>query len=128
MDEILATHDEHRDGSHRVAFRALRVVIFADTDGMWSAQGLDLDYAACGESVSDVQGRFVQGLCETIQAHLERFGSLERMMKHPPAEVWQKLLPWPPEAEHYDLELVSLHDVPEQFPYTEVAFRLARAA
>ena len=70
----------------------LQVLLAKDGDG-WVAQGIELDYAACGSSRDDVKDRFERGLCATIQAHLNRFGDIERLLKPTPPATWTRLLP-----------------------------------
>ena len=97
-------------GNHTVAFAALRVLVGKDGDGLWFAQGIDIDYAAGGYSAEDAQSRFEAGLIATVQANLERFGSVERFLKAPPAQEW---LPLIGNAEEYSVSVVSFHELPE---------------
>ena|SRR5579859_6972151 len=68
----------------------LRVIVTND-DGGWFAQGLEIDYAAQGESLEEVKKNFEHGLGATIQAHLTIHGNLDQFFKPAPQEVWQEL-------------------------------------
>lgn len=70
----------------RVEVGPMRVMVTHD-DGSWFAQGIDLDYAAEGETFEDMKSRFESGLVATIQEHLNVYGALEQFIKPPPAEV-----------------------------------------
>jgi len=108
--------DENR---HLVAFEALRVLICQDGDH-WFAQGIDLDYAAEGVSPEDVKQRFERGLVATVRAHLERFGTIERLLKNPPPEAW---LPLASRAQGYKFSILSIHDLPEaSIPFRKLEF------
>ena len=72
-------------------FLALQVVLAKDGDG-WVAQGIELDYAACGSSTDNVRDRFERGLRATIHAHLDRFGDLDRLFTPTPSETWMRLI------------------------------------
>lgn len=81
-------HHRQNDGSHRVEIHALKVLLIQEGDH-WIAQGLDLDFAAAGESVADVKRRFSEGLGHTIGAHLAKNDSLDALIRPAPPEVWQ---------------------------------------
>ena len=86
-----AAHVTNGD-NHAVVFDSLRVLIVQDDEGYWFAQSRDIDYAAGGDSLESVQRNFEIGLSETIKAHLEHFGSIERIMKTPKPDDWRDLL------------------------------------
>ena len=87
-----AIHGTMADGStHVVGIGNLRVVLMND-DGSWFAQGLEIDYAAEGISLEDVKEKFAEGLCATIEEHLKLFGTIEKMLKPAPAEIWRNVL------------------------------------
>lgn len=67
-------------------FDSLRVLITKD-DGVWLAQGLDVDYAIDGESLTDVKKRFEDGLAMTISSNLRVHGSIKPLLKMAPQDV-----------------------------------------
>ncbi len=93
---------------HAVAFDSLRVLIIKDGDE-WFAQSIDIDYAATGSSLENVQRNFELGLSATIKAHLERFGNIERIMRTPPLEDRVSIS----SCDHrpYDVTMVSTHEI-----------------
>ncbi len=108
---------------HAVVFDSLRVLIVKDDEGLWFAQSCDIDYASSGKSLEDVQRNFELGLSETIKAHLEHFGNIDRIMRTPAQEDWRDLL----DKSHgdYGLTMVAQHkieDKVEGLPYSNIAF------
>ncbi len=83
-------------------------VVLAKQGKDWVAQGIELDYVAAGASQADVKKRFEDGLKETIQAHLDKFGHLKNFVASAPAEVWMDLLKSKPESQRYTS--VSIHN------------------
>ena len=55
---MLHTTHLQKESQHLVTIGALRVLITEEVDGLWSAQGIEIDFAACGVSLEDVQRRF----------------------------------------------------------------------
>jgi hypothetical protein len=83
-------HFEHK-GDHLVGIGNLRVVIVqGETD--WYAQGLEIDYAAQGDSLESVRERFEQGLCWTIHEHLRVYGTIEKILTPAPPDIWKEML------------------------------------
>lgn len=81
-------HRRNDDGSHLVEIHALKVLLLQE-GRHWIAQGLDLDYAAAGESIADAKQRFSEGLLQTICAHIKKNESLEALIRPAPREYWQ---------------------------------------
>lgn len=52
----------------------------------WSAIGVDIDYAAAGNSRQELISNFSRGLKKTIELHIAKFGNADRIMSPPPAE------------------------------------------
>lgn len=79
-----------KDGSaHLVHIRNLQVVLTV-RDGCWFAQGLEIDYAAEGDSLDSVKRTFEEGLALTINANLRRFGHIHHLLKRQaPPEAWK---------------------------------------
>ena len=78
-------------GAKIVGVGNLRVLL-SDADGTWFAQGLEIDYAAQGESESDVQSNFERGLTCTINEHLRVYGTIKKLLRGAPPEAWRELL------------------------------------
>ena len=98
----------------------LQVVLAKDGDG-WVAQGIELDYAACGSSKDDVKDRFERGLRATIHVHLNRFGDIERLLTPTPTETWKRLLPAEGQMRYSH---VSHHQFfpPVSFPFGKIVY------
>jgi len=74
-----------RDGSSPEL--AIRVWLFED-GRHFIAQGLDVDYVACGESREQAEQHFAEGFLATVEAHFEEFGTLDHFIKPAPPEVF----------------------------------------
>jgi len=68
-------------------------VLLTNDDGGWFAQGLEVDYAAEGQSMEDVKARFEEGIRATAQQHLSIWGDTTKMIQPAPAEIWKRILP-----------------------------------
>jgi hypothetical protein len=87
-----ALHAQTSDGNtHLVAIGNLRVVL-VEEDGAWFAQGLEIDYAAQGNSVEAVKRNFEQGLAATVDQHIRVYGTIENLLAAAPPEVWKDVL------------------------------------
>jgi hypothetical protein len=104
-----AFHAEGEEGEHFVGIGNLRVMLFND-DGSWFAQGLEIDYAAQGSSVDDVQKRFEAGLCATLDSHLKMYGTIDGVLQIAPPEVWAELFTHAPLKRWYSQ--LSFHKLP----------------
>jgi hypothetical protein len=108
------------DNIHFVGIGSLRVIIQPDGDG-WYAQGIEIDYGATGRSVDEVKRNFEIGLARTIDLHLERWGTIERILKFAPASEWEDLRG----AEPYKFSITLVHSVPtvsEKTPFPSIAY------
>jgi len=103
---VVHTHSKN-SMSHVVGIGNLRVIV-TNNDGSWFAQGLEIDYAAEGKSLKDVQNRFAEGLSATIHENLRRFGSLENLIRPAPRDVWRGFLEAACERFHH--EQVTTHE------------------
>ncbi|MGD9584031.1 MAG: hypothetical protein AB7V26_10260 [Lysobacterales bacterium] len=83
MAKVVHANDE---ASHEVLVAALRVLVVRD-NAHWFARGIEIDYAASGESLEDVQRRFESGLAMTIRAHLQKYRTVSRLLKWAPPAV-----------------------------------------
>lgn len=97
---------------HAVLISDLRVVVTQD-EGLWFAQGLELDYAASGTSEEDVKTRFAQGLGATINETIKVYGSIEQIVKVAPQEAWDL---WLQGDRRYVLGHLTLHDLQAEAP------------
>lgn len=71
----------------RVCVDALRVIIIEEPPGLWSALGVEIDYAANGESPDEVRQNFERGLALTVDTNLRKLGTIERLLRFsPPSE------------------------------------------
>lgn len=78
------------NGKHEaIGLWNLRVLIVPD-EQFWFAQGLEINYGAQGDSPQDAQTNFQEGLIATIQAHLETYGDITRILKFAPSHVLQE--------------------------------------
>ena len=97
----------------------LRVLVTND-DHEWFAQGIDIDFAAAGKSLDDVQGRFERGLKNTIHAHLDRYGIIDGLLKCAPESEWREI-----KGRNYNFDIVTLHDASDlqnQIPFSQIAY------
>jgi hypothetical protein len=120
-----------QDGSdHLVGIGNLRVIICQEDD-QWFAQGLEIDYAADGNSFEEVKLNFQNGLRGTIDLHLRAYNSLDKLLKIAPAEAWQELLH---DGQRMRYTQVSLHSIfenekmPFEFPFTNIDYMERQAA
>lgn len=109
------------DGRHAVMVSALRVLLVKEGQSLWSAVGVEIDYAACGASEAEAQENFERGLAATVQAHIERFGGIDRLLKYTPQEEIRRILG---RSTPYEYSAISVHDLraDESFPYRRVAY------
>jgi len=113
----VALHGTMDDGQELVGFGNIRVLILQEPDG-WFAQGLEVDYAAEGDSLEEVQRAFEQGFHATIDTHLRLYGGIERLLRPAPPEVWQELVTTRAQLKRYTQ--ISLHR--SLLPYEGFAF------
>lgn len=82
---------------HVVGLKALRVLLCPDGAG-WYAQGLEIDYAATGSTMEETKENFEAGLAKTIAENVRMHGSIQKMLKVAPQDVWSEYLTAPPSA------------------------------
>lgn len=105
----VAFHGKTEDGDSIVGMLNLRVVIVPDGQ-VWFAQGLDVDYAACGSSLDDVKEAFQEGLHATVGEHLKIYGNIEKLLKPAPPNVWAEMYQSQSEGKKYRFFQVSFHE------------------
>lgn len=119
-----ATAEHITDGAerHRVKFGNLRVLVVQE-DGQWFAQGIEVDYAAAGDSLEDVKDRFSRGLLETARAHIRRFETIDGMLRFAPEATWRRIFD---ESEAYDVTLQQVQAIsaPKEptLPFKQIAY------
>ena len=117
-----AVHCDNED-RHVVEIGNLRVLV-TEKEGEWFAQGIEIDYAASGWSMEELQQRFERGLSATVDLHLRRFDSIERLLKFAPESIWRQLKA--PQA--FDFSMVTLHDLStlgsgmQRLPFDRIAY------
>lgn len=115
-----------QDDNHTVCINSLRVILSQDGD-MWGAQGIDIDYAACGSSLEDVQQRFERGFARTIKLHLKKFGEIDRLLKMAPTSEWLHMTDADTKA--FNLDLIATHEIHDMdgIPFKDIAYLQAHA-
>lgn len=53
-------------------------VICVPDGAAWFGQGIELDYAAAGKDLAEMQDHFMRGLKATIRIHLEKLGFVDK--------------------------------------------------
>lgn len=82
-----AIHAELPGGEEQaVGIGNLRVFIVPDGK-FWFAQGLEIDYAAQGDSPEEAKKHFEEGLEATIDLHLRMYDNIEKLLRRAPNEV-----------------------------------------
>lgn len=79
------------DSGHKIVLKNLHVLV-SHEDGVWIAQGLEIDYVAEGGSFEEVQAAFVKGMERTIDENLRRFNTIESLLVPAPMDTWQPYL------------------------------------
>lgn len=92
--------------NHAVCVAALRVII-SEGDGGWYAEGVEIDYAAFGQTIEEVQLNFELGFIRTIHLHIAKFGNLNKFIKWAPQSVLEKL----PQSKPYKIDTFSTHNI-----------------
>ena len=69
----------------------LQVIIAADGNG-WVAQGIEIDYAAGGDSPTDAKERFQIGLEATARASLDANNNLSAFLRPASIATWMPLV------------------------------------
>lgn len=78
-----------KGNAHGVAAQ-LHVLITESIDGGFVAQGIEIDYAATGETEEAARDHFAKGFVATVRAYLRRGRDLSGLFKsEPPAEFRQ---------------------------------------
>ena len=94
--QTFAAHAHDGEGHHAVA-TALRVMLSPDSGG-WFAQGLEIDYAACGATIEEAKKNFEHGFCSTIHEHLRLHGTLDHFVKLAGEDAWAEFFKAPKDS------------------------------
>ncbi|MCY4211505.1 MAG: hypothetical protein OXD47_04385 [Gammaproteobacteria bacterium] len=97
-----ATHIQIED-KHLVIVNDLHVLVSGSDEKGWFAQGVEIDYSACGETLEDVKKNFSIGFEYTIKEHLKRNGNIESFLRYTPFDELHALLG----AEDFDFSNIS---------------------
>jgi hypothetical protein len=128
--KLLALHATSEGGDHLVAVKKLHVLLSKDGPG-WFAQGLEIDYAACGASVEETKKNFETGFCKTIYEHLVVHGDIERFLKVASQEAWAEYYACPNDATKQVYSSFQFHKkaacdsaaMPDiEFPFAGISF------
>jgi hypothetical protein len=83
-----------------------RVVVTKDGQGRWFARGLEIDYAAQGRSILEVEKAFESGFVDTVMEHMKVYGHLDYFVKSAPDHVIGKYLEIAEETASDDIVVV----------------------
>jgi hypothetical protein len=82
---------KHDTDEQSVGIGNLRVLILPDGK-FWYAQGLEIDYGVQGSTMEEAKERFEEGIANTIQLHLQRYGNIEKLLRVSRPEVWKEAI------------------------------------
>ena len=86
--KAIAIHAADKDGRHHVVgLGNIRVLLLPD-GGAWFAQGLEIDYAAQGETLEEAKKEFEDGLEAMVQEHIRVHGNIRKLLQVAPNEMW----------------------------------------
>lgn len=123
----VAIHAQHKDGIHHVVgLGNIRVLLMPD-DGGWFAQGLDIDYAAQGDSLKAAKREFEDGLEATVHAHLQKTGDIRALLKFAPPEMWDLASDPAVQLRHYS-QVTQHHVITENSKYEGISYLIAAKA
>jgi len=124
MSPVSVLHAKNGD-NHTICINSLRVILSNDGE-MWGAQGIDIDYAACGSSIEDAQSRFERGFARTIKLHLKKFGNIDKLLKMAPTSEWQHLI----DAKTFNVDVLTNHEINDMdgLPFKDIAYYQASNA
>lgn len=127
MKPTIADHIQTPDGeNHAVGVFNLHVILTPDCNS-WFAQGLEIDYASQGETIEEAKKNFEIGFKSTIHAHIQMFGSIEKLLKLAPAEVWKEMSKVPA-SQWKGYSHTSFHNLmtmPIGMPYEGISFTIS---
>ncbi len=80
------------ENEHVVVLNDLHVLISGDDNKGWFAQGIEIDYYACGGTLEEVQKNFADGFELTLEEHLRRNGDIQQFLRYAPIDEIKNLL------------------------------------
>lgn len=99
--------------------KSLHVMLLPDGDG-WFAQGLEIDYAACGSTMEEAKKHFAHGLVLTFSEHLTMYGDIAKALVVAPQEAWEEYYKTPTDQIEKDsLSFVATVELFEEAGITE---------
>jgi hypothetical protein len=120
INTALAIHGKAKDGTNLVGIGNIRVFI-VNEENSWFAQALEIDYAAQGKSLADVKKNFENGFVATIHEHLKVFGTITKLLKPAPQEVWAEVFSSGKKVKFYS-QFSSHYNLPEALPFSGLDF------
>jgi len=127
MPVATAIHAEHKDGVHHViGLGNIRVLLIPDGNG-WFAQGLEIDYAAQGDTLHAAKREFEDGLGATVHAHLQRTGDIKTLLNPAPREMWELASDPSVKLRRYS-QVTEHHVIREKSNYEGIAYLIAAKA
>ncbi len=115
--EVLHAEDGNK---HLVGVKDLHVMLLKDGDS-WFAQGIEIDYAASGESLSEAKKNFEDGLAMTIKLHIAKHGTIEKMLRPAPPASWKEFYESPADSK-------ALYSTVEAYEVLKRAPSIAKSA
>lgn len=123
-----AIHLSNGENQHIVGVKSIRVFISKDGD-MWFAQGLDIDYASCGNTIAETKMNFETGIKKTIAEHLKLHGDIEKFLKTAPQEAWKEYFETSANIIKQEFSDLQFHDLCDEmsekescFPFNKIEF------
>jgi hypothetical protein len=114
-DECIAVQASNAEaGKHAVGILNLDVAIVPD-GRFWYAQALQIDYGAQGTSVQDAKSQFEAGLRATLHHNIRMFGTIAKLLRVTPMEVWMDLMQTA-KSQHKVYSQVSFHEIIKDIP------------
>ncbi len=138
MAEAAHITKNHDDGcTHTVGFGDLRVMVLEE-DGIWYAQGMEVDYIAQGVTKEDAMRAFEDGLAKTIRANLEHVGHIRGLLQTADSETWGEFYSQSEDGQYF-YSCVSKHALKERsdepsmvafskLPFEQIAYMCPQAA
>lgn len=115
-DQSAAAVHVQAGNKHIVSVKSLHVMLIPDGN-YWFAQGLEIDYAATGNTVESAKENFSAGLAKTIVEHLVMHGGIEQLLKVAHQDVWTEYfqtLTGPTDVVHASLTQIQATEVKKQ--------------
>lgn len=122
--ETLVLHAQAQGNNHVVGIKTLHVWLTRDDSGCF-AQGLEIDYAAAGQTIEEAKSNFEKGLSLTIEEHLKMHGTVAKLLKIAPQAVWDEYFS-EAEAHLQSYSALEAFNI-EPFPFESIEFLGSRS-